>query len=148
MQEEPLTPRSLARTRRASAHWAGQFLVAGELERRGYVVSFTMGNNTPVADLMVGHPNGEQFWVDVKAQWTNSAWWASKQAPRMNLFYVLVLVGPDRHRDRFFVLDQTELNGLIDRYLEAHPSSRNFSGFDWGDALEHEDRWDKLPGST
>jgi len=25
-----------------------------------------MGNHTPVADLMVGHPDGKQFWVDVK----------------------------------------------------------------------------------
>jgi len=57
------------KTRKASAQWAAQFLVAGELARHGYEVSFTMGNNTPVADLMVGHPNtGAQFWVDVKGQ--------------------------------------------------------------------------------
>jgi hypothetical protein len=31
--------------------WATQFLVAAELIRRGYTVSFTQGNNTPVADL-------------------------------------------------------------------------------------------------
>lgn len=33
--------------------WAAQFAVASELCKRGYEVSFTMGNATPVADLMV-----------------------------------------------------------------------------------------------
>ena len=36
--------------------WCAQFLAASELVRLGYVVSFTMGNNTPTADLMVGVP--------------------------------------------------------------------------------------------
>jgi hypothetical protein len=33
--------------------WAAQFAVASELCKRGYEVSFTMGNVAPVADLMV-----------------------------------------------------------------------------------------------
>jgi hypothetical protein len=33
--------------------WAAQFAVASELCKRGYEVSFTMGNTAPVADLMV-----------------------------------------------------------------------------------------------
>ena len=47
--------------------WAAQFAVASELCKRGYEVSFTMGNAAPVADLMVVSPvQREMFLVDVK----------------------------------------------------------------------------------
>ena len=47
--------------------WAVQFAVAIELCKRGYEVSFTMGNTAPVADLMVVSPfKREMFLVDVK----------------------------------------------------------------------------------
>jgi hypothetical protein len=36
--------------------WAAQFAVASELCKRGYEVSLTMGNATPVADLMLVSP--------------------------------------------------------------------------------------------
>jgi hypothetical protein len=46
--------------------WAAQFFVAGELCKRGYDVSFTMGNRTPIADLMVVSPiKKATFLVDV-----------------------------------------------------------------------------------
>jgi len=51
---------------RFHTQWAAQFLAAAELARRGYSVSFTMGNNALVADLMVGTEAGKQSWVDVK----------------------------------------------------------------------------------
>lgn len=57
-----------------STQWAAQFLVAAELERVGYVVTSTMGHATPVAYLMVGPTNGEQFWVDVKGLAKNNVW--------------------------------------------------------------------------
>jgi hypothetical protein len=47
--------------------WAEQFAVASELCKRGYEVAFTMGNATPLADLMVVSPvQRENFLVDVK----------------------------------------------------------------------------------
>jgi hypothetical protein len=55
--------------------WTAQFLAASELVRNGYVVSFTMGNRTPLADLMVGRPDVTKlFWVDVKGLGSNNAW--------------------------------------------------------------------------
>jgi hypothetical protein len=71
-----------------STQWASQFLVAAELERVGYVVTFTMGHATPVADLMVGHPNGRQFWIDVKGLATRNSWWGKEKPLRPGLFYV------------------------------------------------------------
>src|SRR5580658_5257821 len=109
-----------SKKRKRSAQWAAQFLVAAELERYGYVVAFTMGNSTPVADLMVGHPaTGAQFWVDVKGQWTLNAWWGRAKPQRPNLFYILTLVDRVRRKDRFFVLDQPEFNGLVAQYRSA-----------------------------
>src|ERR1700738_4391592 len=97
-----------------SAQWAAQFLVAAELERHGYVVTFTMGHATPVADLMVGHTEGDQFWVDVKGLKRPNAWLGKIKPPRKNLFYILTLVGTDRHEDRFFILSQSEWNELVE----------------------------------
>ena len=95
--------------------WAAQFLAASELVRQYYVVSFTMGNNTPDADLMVGTQGGKQFWVDVKGLSKNNAWLIKKKHERLNLYYVLVRVGEVRDEDRFFILPQSEMNKLLDK---------------------------------
>src|ERR1700722_14229740 len=98
--------------------WATQFLVAGELIRRGYTVSFTQGNNTPIADLMVGSPSSKLFWVDVKGLSGKNAWLITPQEPRDDLFYILVLLSrlaekpKERVADRFFILTQAEANKL------------------------------------
>ncbi len=74
--------------------WTAQFLVASELVRNGYVVSFTMGNSTPIADLMVGTLDGaSSFWVDVKGLGSGRAFLARKKPAHRDLFYVLVRVG-------------------------------------------------------
>jgi hypothetical protein len=131
--------------RQRSIQWGGQFLVAAELERHGYDVSFTMGNHTPVADLMVGHSQtGIQFWVDVKAQRPETSWWGKPKEQRLNLFYVLVRVGPTRADDRFFILSQQEFNDLVKAYCDAHPNN-GLNGFGWKDALPFEGSWTRLP---
>jgi hypothetical protein len=129
-----------------STQWAAQFLVAAELERQGYIVTFTMGHATPVADLMIGNSEGDQFWVDVKGLASNNAWWGKKKSPRRNLFYVLVRVGETRNKDRFFVLSQVEFNNLIEAYEIAHPKAKKLGGFDWKAPHQFEGKWEKLPG--
>jgi len=132
--------------------WATQFLAAAELIRRGYTVSFTQGNNTPVADLMVGSPSSKLFWVDVKGLSSRNVWLVKPKDPRDDLFYVLVLLSPlaeapnRRRTDRFFVLTQDEANGLEAAYMRAHPNDKGaLRGFAFSDAERHEDRWEKLP---
>ncbi len=132
--------------RRRSAQWAGQFLVAAELERNGYDVAFTMGNTTPVADLMVGHSaTGEQFWVDVKAQWEENAWWGKPKLERKRLFYVLVKLSKAYGEDRFFVLTQQEFNALVENYRTSHPNQKPVGGFDWNYPRQYKGEWSKLP---
>jgi hypothetical protein len=133
-------------TDRGRTQWAAQFLVAAELVRRHCVVSFTMGNTTPMADLMVGLKDGRQFWVDVKGLSGNNAWPLSLKRAMNDLYYILVRVGESRTQDRFFILKQSEGNDLVTQYQKAHPnSSHSFPGFNWGDALPFENRWDILP---
>ena len=128
-----------------NTQWAAQFLVAGELERAGYTVTFTMGHATPVADLMVGH-NDVQFWVDVKGLARANSWWGRAKNGRDNLFYVGVMVAKRREDDLFFIMTQTEWNGLIADYQTRHPNQKKVGGFAWKDAAPFKDRWDKLPG--
>ncbi len=128
-----------------STQWAAQFLVAGELERAGYVVTFTMGHATPVADLMVGHPNGKPFWVDVKGLASRNSWWGKEKIARDGLFYVGVLVAQSRNQDEFYVMTQADWNGLVRDYQRRHPSAKKVGGFAWKDAASFKGRWDKLP---
>jgi hypothetical protein len=105
-----------------------------------------MGNATPVADLMVGHPKtGDQFWVDVKGLRTRNAWWGKAKTERPKLFYVLVLVGRQYADDRFFVLTQKEFNALVEQYRISHPSQKPVGGFDWRYPIGFEAQWGKLP---
>ena len=132
--------------------WATQFLAAAELIRRGYTVSFTQGNNTPIADLMVGSPSSKLFWVDVKGLSSKNAWLITPKETRDDVFYILVLLSPlakkskERVADRFFILTQAEANDLEAAYLKAHPNDRGLMrGFSFSAPAANEDLWDKLP---
>jgi hypothetical protein len=139
--------------------WAAQFYVAAELTRRGYLVSFTMGN-AKRTDLHVENSKGESFSVQVKGAKTQKGWYVSEpKSPHGNLYYVLVYV-PDedsgsRPSPRFFVLTEAETKSVVERdvprYMEKHRVSREEAekkvqtGVAWKDANRHPERWDKLP---
>jgi len=137
--------------KRQHTQWGTQFLVAAELERRGYTVSFTMGHNTPVADLMVATAAGEQFSVDVKGQSGRSSWNLRAKKDWKNLYYVLVYFPPHkpskkRDADRFFILTQAEANELVRVYRNNHPGDTGKApGFAFKDPQPFEDSWRALP---
>jgi hypothetical protein len=85
-------------TKANRTEWAAVFLTSAELVRRGYVVALTMGNRTPIADLMVGRPeSGKQFWVDVKGMFGHSGGWFMHPKELLpELFYILVSVSISR----------------------------------------------------
>jgi hypothetical protein len=127
-----------------TTYWAARFLVAAELERRRYHVRLT-DENTPGFDLSVTTATGEQFFVDVKGlAAAGTPWLGPIKPPRENLFYILVFVGADRNDDRFFILSQSEWDGLIEEYQRNHPNDPT-SGFLWDASLKHEGKWEKLP---
>jgi hypothetical protein len=137
--------------KRSRSEWAALFLAAAELVRQGCLVSFTMGNRTPVADLLVAHvATGSQFMVDVKGQSSRNQWIIGIKEDVPMLFYILVLVGSARDKDCFFVLRQAEAKRLIQENAEAHPhqkplNPKGFSGFSFSAAVPFKDQWDNLP---
>lgn len=146
---EAKTP--MSRTEKAQrTQWTAQFLAASELVRNGYVVSFTMGNNTPIADLTVGKPDGTSlFWVDVKGQGSNNAWMIRRRSTHENLFYILVRVGKTHADDIFFVLSHQQVNELIaaqDEIGKAKGHRDIGGGFLWNAVLPFRDKWHVFPG--
>ena len=138
--------------KRTLAQWSAQFLVASELVRRGYLVAFTMGNSTPDADLVVGKPRQQPFWIDVKGNATRGAWLIKPKLSAPSLYYVLVSLSPlassdgTRKPDEFFVLSQSDVAELTSRYLQSHPRDRNkVPGFGFKDPHKFRNAWDKLP---
>jgi hypothetical protein len=134
--------------------WAAQFLAASELVRRNYTISFTMGNNTPDADLMVLAPSGRQFLVDVKGQSQRGAWLVRNKPSHksLDLYYILVYLaslvskGQARKPDQFYVLTRADAPELASTYISNHPNDKNtVPGFGWGDPANFKDDWDRLP---
>lgn len=130
--------------RRHHTQWAAQFAVASELCKRGYEVGFTMGNNTPVADLFVTAPGGEIFLVDVKGQATRNFWRIKQRPIIQNLYFVLCYVGDEKNR--FFVMS----HATVDQFLEEYKRSgvkydERFSGMNWTTPIVYENKWELLP---
>ncbi len=126
--------------------WAAQFAVASELCKRGYEVSFTMGNTTPLADLMVVSPNGEMFLIDVKGLYRANPWIIKRKPVKANLFYVLAFV-PAEGPNQFFVMSQEQANSLIQAELARlkRPDSYPVTAIVWKRVLKHKDAWHVLP---
>jgi hypothetical protein len=127
--------------------WAAQFAVASELCKRGYEVSFTMGDTTPVADLMVVSPQLRQmFLIDVKGLYRKNPWQVKRKAPRATLFYVLAFV-PTGEPNRFFIMSQAQVNQSVRDELARlkRPDDYSFQGFNFAVALPHENAWSLLP---
>jgi hypothetical protein len=133
--------------RKIHTQWTAQFLAASELARRDYFVCFTMGNHTPVADLMVGDgKSGAQFWVDVKGNSSQRGWFARDKPALPDLYYILVGVAESRDKDRFFILSQEQLNDLVHKDRLDHPDQKpGWDGVNWRDAIPFENAWDTLP---
>ena len=131
---------------RDQAEWTAVFLAAGELMRRGYRVSFTLGPNAPLADLVVRAPSGKAFLVDVKGKCRPGRWVVKPKAETPDLFYILVRLGMspngmDRSQDRFYVLDQ----GVAASLTRLNSNNPSLSGFSSSAAAPYQNGWERLP---
>jgi hypothetical protein len=135
-------------TRRGhQTQWSAQFAVASELCKRGYEVSFTMGNKTPLADLMVVSPIDKQmFLIDVKGLYRQNPWLLKRKAHRDNMYYVLAYV-PAGAPNRFFIMTAAQAYQLVVDELKRLGRTDGYpiEGFLWNLALPHEDAWEILP---
>ena len=133
---------------RGQTQWTAQFLVAAELVRRRYVVSFTMGNDAPNADLIVSHEGRRTpFWVDVKGSVRRNGWFI-KQKPHLDrLYYILVEIAKERKDDLFFILSQEELANAVREYSGTHDVKLGHEKVRIGKVEERygEGNWKRLP---
>jgi hypothetical protein len=135
----------IARDRRTQ--WAAQFAVASELCKRGYEVSFTMGNATSVVDLMLVSPElRRMFLIDVKGLYRKNSWVVKRKVVQSDLYYILSFV-LDTGTNRFFVMAQQTMNAYIEQELKrlGRPDDYSITGILWSMAEKHENRWDILP---
>jgi hypothetical protein len=131
---------------RHRTQWAAQFAVASELCKRDYEVAFTMGSNTPLADLMVVSPRQTAFLIDVKGMRRRDFWLIRKHAHRPDLFFVFVHVQIEKPND-FFVMPHSDVIAAMAEYETiAKKHDPRFDGFRWKAVLSFRDRWDLLPG--
>ncbi len=100
--------------RNYQTQWAGQFGVAHELIRRGYLVSFTTGN-APADDLLCSSPSGTPFTVQVKSLGAKGffLYQTSLLQSKSTRYFVFVLVPKDAsQRPEYFVLSTEQFRKL------------------------------------
>ena len=138
--------------------WSGQFGVAHELTRRGYLVSFTTGN-APAADLLCESPSGVAFSVQVKSLSSRTYFLYQRSLLEANAsrFFVFVLVPPCvRKRPEYFVLNNQQFRLVVDEQEEllresererGKPYAKFSPGINYGTLARHDflDAWGNLP---
>jgi len=122
----------------------GEFLVAAELSRRGYIATPFAGN-VPHYDIIASNEAGKHVSIQVKASRSGS--WQlniakfcdilfkgekqiigkAKRCPVNRLVYVFVVISPDRS-DRYFILTWQRLRNMLISlhadYLQRHHGRR------------------------
>ena len=105
--------------RNYQTQWAGQFGVAHELSRRGYLVTFTTGN-APAVDLLCQSPSGIAFSVQIKSISSKTSFLFQKSLLKSakNRFFVFVLI-PElvSKPPEYFVLNN-------EQFLDLHEEQR------------------------
>ena len=135
---------------------AGEYFVAGELSRRGYVASITLRNTRSIDILASNEDATKSVGIQVKTSKGRSAsWMLSKKAETLvgdNLFYVFVRL-PAEGMPEFYVVPRNEVARQVreshrewlatpGRAGQQHVDSdvRKFTDLD----EKYRDRWDLL----
>jgi hypothetical protein len=129
--------------------WSAQFLLAGELSRRGYMVSFTIGN-APTIDLNAISPSGVQFGIQVKGLKRSNFWLFERVEPRNDLFFAFVLVPEDLQKSpSFFIMPSIDAIRMWDEYKDACIRRNSYTGKGMGinskAPCPYNNNWKALP---
>ena len=136
-----------------TAALAGEFLVAGELSRRGYPVSITMGNAKAI-DIYATAQNEVTIRVDVKASRYKTSWPVGKVEE--TLYYIFVslqteeetsknvppeyfIISGKKILDKKLLTEWENMSGIKYTALNTKTTRDDKGGWDY------KERWDKLP---
>jgi hypothetical protein len=121
---------------------ASEFLVAGELARRGYNVTLTFGNTKGI-DLLI-EKNGKPIAVQVKGiQRDKSICWNISLAKIKDLkaIYVLVNLHADTFESpEFFILTARETK----KHFKSTKSGRDYLDYNLAKDLGFKNKWQKI----
>ena len=124
-----------------TSHLAGEFLVAGELSRRGYPVSITMGNAKSV-DIYVDTQDGP-IRVDAKAGRTKGNWPITKNAVGINTYYIFVYLQKSYCKPpEYFVISGKE---IMSEDLIQTWGTRQGIPYSTLNQVGCREAWDRLP---
>ena len=126
-----------------TSHLAGEFLVAGELARRGYPVSITMGNAKSV-DLFADTRKGA-IKIDAKAGRAKGNWPVNNQSVQPDVYYIFVHLGTEtqiknNEPPEYFIVTGIEIKSqkLVDTWGTR-------TGIRYQSLGDFKGKWDKLP---
>ena len=132
-------------TTKNTSHLAGEFLVAGELSRRGHPVSITMGNAKSV-DIYADSKKGV-IRIDAKAGRSKSNWPIKEDSVKEDSWYIFVhLQTENRIKENkppeYFVVSGKEIlsRDLIDKW-----ETRQGIRYSTLNTNKYRERWNKLP---
>lgn len=131
--------------RNNTTHLAGEFLVAGELSRRGYPVSITMGNAKSV-DIYV-ETRSRIVKVDAKASRHRTSWPIKEPSVGKDVIYIFVSLGSeeeiiDNYAPIYFIVAGDE---IIKKRLIRDWKSIPGIPYQTLNVDEYKETWDKLP---
>jgi len=128
-----------------TAHLAGEFLVAGELSRRGYPIAITMGNAKAVD--IYAEAKDERIKVDAKASRLKTSWPVKGTSIVRDVFYIFVNLRSVKEvsnnlAPEYFIIKGEEIHAkhLIKTWQTMQGIMYSALNND-----EYKERWDKLP---
>ncbi|MDO8716309.1 MAG: hypothetical protein Q7J73_05830 [Dehalococcoidales bacterium] len=132
-------------TDKNTSHLAGEFLVAGELARRGYPVSITMGNAKAIDIHADVKGQKDTIRIQVKATRSKTSWPIRNDDIEDDLYYVFVYLQTENKikentPPEYFIVHGKELNS---RNL-VRPW-KNMPGITYRSLEDYRERWDGLP---
>jgi len=128
-----------------TSHLAGEFLVAGELSRRGYPVSITIGNAKSI-DIYAS-ARERVIIVDAKAGRKKGNWPIEKSSINEDVYYIFVYL-QDKNKIKnnvapeYFVVSGKE---VIPKNLVKAWKTRQGIRYSTLNTNNYKERWDKLP---
>ena len=123
---------------------AGEFLVAGELSRRGIPVSITIGNAKSI-DIIASTAMGD-IKIETKAGRTKSNWPISKELVAEDSFYIFVYLKTANQIEKNMPPEYYIVPGfdLIENNLIAGKDGKQSVKYSDLDDVKYRNRWDKL----
>jgi hypothetical protein len=124
-----------------TSHLAGEFLVAGELSRRGYPVSITMGNAKSV-DIYADTRDGV-IRVDAKAGRGKGNWPIAKNSVNLDAYYIFVYLQKSYNKSpEYFVISGKD---IISKDLIKTWQTRQGIPYSVLNESGYREAWGKLP---